>query len=92
MMKHVMHASNAKGRATSRHDDGPAVRAPGADRLTGRAQRAAEGDELRPIGPKRLKALREAIRKGTYPRDADVAGGLARMFGKPQAKGRKKRS
>jgi hypothetical protein len=37
-------------------------------------------DVPRPIGKARLRALREAIRRGTYPTEADVAGGLARML------------
>jgi hypothetical protein len=40
----------------------------------------APTDPLRPIGPERLRALREAIRNGTYPTEADVLGGLQRMF------------
>ena len=42
-------------------------------------------DVPRPIGPERLKAIREAIRNGTYPSDADVVGGLVRMFRKPES-------
>jgi hypothetical protein len=42
-------------------------------------------DVPRPIGPERLRALREAIRNGTYPTDADVMGGLVRMFRQPDA-------
>ena len=37
-------------------------------------------DPLEPIGPERLRALREAIRSGTYPSDEHVMGGLARLF------------
>ena len=37
-------------------------------------------DPLEPIGPERLKALREAIQNGTYPSDEHVLGGLARLF------------
>jgi len=37
-------------------------------------------DALRPIGTARLRALREAIRNGTYPTEADVLGGLERML------------
>ena len=37
-------------------------------------------DPLEPIGPERLKALREAIRNGTYPSDEHVLGGLERLF------------
>jgi hypothetical protein len=40
-------------------------------------------DRPRPIGPERLKALREAIRDGTYPLDRAVQSGLLRMFRKP---------
>jgi hypothetical protein len=35
---------------------------------------------LRPIGPERLRALREAIRDGTYPTEDDVVSGLERML------------
>ena len=44
--------------------------------------RAGDGPDqpLAPIGPERLKALREAIRSGQYPSDADVVGGLERML------------
>ena len=38
------------------------------------------GSELRPIGEKRLRELREAIRNGTYPRQETVEQGLARLF------------
>jgi hypothetical protein len=49
------------------------------------AQAEAHGDDgprdaLRPIGPARLRALREAIRSGRYPTDDDVLGGLERML------------
>ena len=37
-------------------------------------------DALRPIGPERLRELREAIRNGTYPTEADVLGGLERLL------------
>ncbi len=36
--------------------------------------------KLEPIGTDRLRALREAIQSGTYPSEADVLGGLERMF------------
>ena len=36
---------------------------------------------LRPVGMKRLKALREAIENGTYPTEEDILGGLERLFG-----------
>jgi len=38
---------------------------------------------LSPIGPERLRAVREAIENGTYPTQADVLGGLDRLFGIP---------
>ncbi len=41
---------------------------------------AQPNDVPRPIGPERLKALREAIESGTYPADEHVMGGLVRMF------------
>jgi anti-sigma28 factor (negative regulator of flagellin synthesis) len=46
------------------------------------AVQTSDGSEpLRPIGPERLRALREAIRDGSYPTDAEVLGGLERMLG-----------
>jgi hypothetical protein len=39
---------------------------------------------IRPIGPTAMKALREAIKSGSYPSDAAVLGGLQRMLEKPQ--------
>jgi hypothetical protein len=44
-------------------------------------------DVPRPIGPEALRALRDAIRNGTYPSDSDVMGGLVRMFREPDASG-----
>jgi hypothetical protein len=38
-------------------------------------------EPLEPIGPARLRALREAIENGTYPSASDVLGGLERLFG-----------
>lgn len=35
---------------------------------------------LTPIGPDRLRRLRQSILNGTYPLDEAVVGGLARMF------------
>jgi hypothetical protein len=60
---------------------------PGAAARLAPGARAEEGpkDVPRPIGPERLRALREAIRNGTYPSDADVMGGLVRMFREPDA-------
>jgi hypothetical protein len=55
-------------------------------RATTRVRRAlrAEVDDrdkdLRPIGPERLRALRESIRNGTYPTDENVERALLRMF------------
>jgi hypothetical protein len=45
---------------------------------------ASDPTAPRPIGPERLRALREAIRSGAYPPDAAVMGGLVRMFRKPE--------
>ena len=39
-------------------------------------------DPLEPIGPERLRALREAIQNGTYPLDEHVMGGLGKLFGR----------
>jgi hypothetical protein len=41
------------------------------------------GARPHPIGPEAMKALREAIRNGTYPTDRAVESGLLRMFRKP---------
>lgn len=38
----------------------------------------------RPIGPERLRALRERIERGEYPSEDDVAGGLFEMFGRSE--------
>lgn len=35
---------------------------------------------LEPIGPEKLRRLRESILNGTYPLDEAVVGGLAKMF------------
>ena len=45
---------------------------------------AQPNDVPRPIGPERLRALREAIEGGSYPSDKDVMGGLVRMFRRPE--------
>lgn len=34
----------------------------------------------KPIGIEAMRALRKAIREGTYPTDADVIGGLVRIM------------
>jgi hypothetical protein len=41
----------------------------------------------RPIGPERLRALREAILSGAYPLDSAVQSGLTQLFreGSPRA-------
>jgi hypothetical protein len=39
----------------------------------------------RPIGPERLRALREAILNGTYPTESAVTGGLTQLFRQPAA-------
>ena len=50
------------------------------------ASSAAGGkDALEPIGPERLRALREAIENGTYPTEEDVLGGLDRLLESPNA-------
>lgn len=63
----------------------PVVRRPAAasgrtcsDRVPCEGSEARE--PLEPIGPDRLRALREAIENGTYPTEADVLGGLERLF------------
>ena len=42
--------------------------------------------DLRPIGKARLRALREAIRNGTYPSNEFVEQGLFRMFTRPASR------
>jgi hypothetical protein len=39
-----------------------------------------DGAPVKPIGPERLRALREAILAGTYPLDAAAHSGLATML------------
>jgi hypothetical protein len=48
---------------------------------------ADDAGPVTPIGPERLRALREAILSGTYPLDAAVTHGLANLFseGAPRA-------
>ncbi len=41
---------------------------------------APDTGELRPIGPERLRELRESIRNGTYPLEDRACHGLLRMF------------
>ncbi len=54
-------------------------------RLPASGSAAPPADAPKPIGMDRLRALREAIRNGTYPTQADVVGGIVRMFGEPEA-------
>ena len=49
----------------------------------GGASASGGKDKLSPIGPDRLRALREAIENGTYPTEADVLGGLDRLLESP---------
>jgi hypothetical protein len=44
---------------------------------------ADDGQAPRPIGPERLRALREAILNGTYPTEAAVASWLTSLFRQP---------
>lgn len=44
---------------------------------------AADDLPPRPIGPERLRALREAILNGTYPMEAAVTQGLISLFRSP---------
>jgi len=44
---------------------------------------ADEAGAPRPIGPERLRALREAILNGTYPTESAVTSGLSNLFRKP---------
>lgn len=48
-----------------------------------RGHEVGDQKDLRPIGKARLKALREAIRNGTYPSNESVEQGLLRMFTRP---------
>lgn len=41
----------------------------------------------RPIGPERLRALREAILNGTYPLNTAVTSGLVKLFREGQPAG-----
>ena len=57
-------------------DDGP---------LAHGQESASEGprDVPRPIGPSRLRALRQAIESGAFPTEEDISSGLERMFTMP---------
>ncbi|MDJ0974187.1 MAG: hypothetical protein QNJ98_06985 [Planctomycetota bacterium] len=60
-----------------------------ADPMADGAERGAAGHDgprnvPRPIGPERLRALRERIESGEYPSSDDVAGGLLEMFGRSE--------
>ena len=65
---------------TSKTRPGTARKAPAAARAACAGKVHGPADPLGPIGPDRLRALREAIRDGTYPTQADVLGGLERML------------
>lgn len=55
-------------------------------RTSGRGHELGDAQDLRPIGKARLKALREAIRNGTYPTNEFVEQGLLRMFTRPTSR------
>lgn len=55
-----------------------AATSPGAPAPTAAAK--SHRRPLKPIGPDKLRRLRESILNGTYPLDEAVIGGLARMF------------
>ena len=55
-------------------------------RAPGRGHELGDAQDLRPIGKARLKALREAIRNGTYPTNESVEQGLLRMFTRPASR------
>lgn len=61
----------------------PAVDRPAPKRAQGQPPAGDAKAPLGPIGPERLRALREAIENGTYPTEADVLGGLDRLLGIP---------
>ena len=63
----------------------PEVAADSVEEVAGGAERVAaelDGPQNvpRPIGPERLRALREQIESGEYPSAEDVAGGLFEIF------------
>ncbi len=63
-------------------DPGPADRAP-ADLASGEGGAVlppVARKPMKPIGPAALKALREAIRSGTYPSDDVVRDGIERLI------------
>jgi hypothetical protein len=64
-------------------DDGAGGAGPGEASAAPPIPMAFSGTRPHPIGPEALKALREAIRNGTYPTDRAVESGLLRMFRKP---------
>ena len=57
-----------------------------APRTASRGHEVGDTKDLRPIGKARLKALREAIRNGTYPSNEFVEQGLFRMFTRPASR------
>jgi hypothetical protein len=54
--------------------------------LRGLGHEVGDAKDLRPIGKARLRALREAIRNGTYPSNEFVEQGLFRMFTRPTSR------
>ena len=69
-----------KRASRSRPEAGKATSAPG-----GTLPGGTLNEPLEPIGPERLRALREAIQNGTYPTEEDVLGGLDRLLETPDA-------
>lgn len=59
---------------------------PAVSRKAPRGHELGDAQDLRPIGKARLKALREAIRSGTYPSNEFVEQGLFRMFSRPASR------
>ncbi len=65
-------ADSCEGKVHGPQMQGPQMQGP---------QLHGPADPLGPIGPDRLRALREALRNGTYPTEADVLGGIERLLG-----------
>ena len=76
--KHQTHGTKKTGTAPSSTQGGTPDASESGPAAGQRASSAAE--RLIPIGQARLRALREAIRNGTYPAESDVVGGLMRVF------------
>jgi hypothetical protein len=56
---------------------------PDPEAATAPVPHAADDSPPRPIGPERLRALREAILNGTYPMESAVTKGLVTLFRSP---------